>query len=183
MAGFGLGRRTEDRRLQLGALEQARREFLAGQRALGRIFLPRRTREIAADHAFDRKHGRALAQHRASGERSAMALQRRHLADDLVGVGADHVMMDHALELLEPPRADLGQHRALHRDGLGHDHVEGADAVGGQEQHAVVADGVDIADLAAPDPGKRQVAGEHGGHGQTFKARHARAGRARTSRG
>ena len=52
--------------------------------------------------------------------------------DDGVGIGADHVMMDHALELIEPPRADLGQHRALHRDGLGHDHVEGADAVGGQ---------------------------------------------------
>src|SRR6266850_2562497 len=48
-------------------------------------------------------------------------------------------------------------------------HVEGADAVGGQKQHAVVADGIDIAHLAAPDPWKRQVAGEHRGHESNFR--------------
>ena len=98
-----------------------------------------------------------------------MFMQHGYFADDGIGVGADHVMRHHALELVEPPRADLGQHRALHRDGFGHHNVEGADAVGGQQQHAVVAHGVDIADLATPDPWKGQVAGEHGGHGIAFK--------------
>src|ERR1700686_3623268 len=78
-------------------------------------------------------------------------------------------MRHYALELVEPPGADLGQYCTFHRDRLGHDHVEGADAVGGQEQHAVIADRVDIADLAAPDPWQGQVAGEHGGHRLTFK--------------
>src|ERR1700722_19168532 len=170
VTGFGLGRRAEDRGLEFRAFDKAGREFLAGERAVGGVFLPRRARQIAADHAFDRKYRGAPAQHRASGKRSAMALQRGHLADDLIGVGADHVVMDHALELVEPPGADLGQHRAFHRDGFGHDNVEGADAVGGGQQPAVAACVVDIADLAAPDPGKRQVAGEHGGHRSTFES-------------
>ncbi|OIQ70276.1 hypothetical protein GALL_481110 [mine drainage metagenome] len=100
-----------------------------------------------------------------------MILQNRYFADDGVGVGADHVMRHNAFKLIEPPGADLGQHRALHRDGLGHDHVESADAVGGEQQHAVVADGIDVANLAAPDPWKGQVAGEHGGHGSNFRKR------------
>ena len=73
-------------------------------------------------------------------------------------------MRHHAFELAEPPGADLGQHRALHRNGLGHHDVERADAVGGEQQHAVVADGIDIAHLAAADPGQGQVAGEHRVH-------------------
>ena len=79
-----------------------------------------------------------------------MGFQRRHFPDDRIGVGADHVMRHHAFELIEPPGADLGEHRALHRDGLGHHHIEGADAVGRQQQHAVVADRVDIGTLPRP---------------------------------
>ena len=97
------------------------------------IFLPGRAREVAADHAFDREHRGAPAQHGAPGDRRRDGpVSAGTCADDLVGVGADHVMRHHAFELAEPPGADLGQHRALHRDGLGHHHVEGADAVGGR---------------------------------------------------
>ncbi|MGY4316941.1 hypothetical protein ACVWW1_006268 [Bradyrhizobium sp. JR3.5] len=88
-----------------------------------------------------------------------MILQCRHCADDLVGIGADHVVRHSAFELPEPPGADLGQHCALHRNGFRHHHVECRDAVGGEQQHAIVADGVDIAHLAAADPGQRQIAG------------------------
>jgi len=42
MAGLGLGRRAEDRRLQLFAFGKAACELLAGQRAGRRIFLPGR---------------------------------------------------------------------------------------------------------------------------------------------
>jgi hypothetical protein len=59
-----------------------------------------------------------------------MTLQRRHQLDDLVGIGADHVMRHHRFQLPEPPGADLGQDRAFHRDGFGHHDIEGADAVG-----------------------------------------------------
>ena len=175
VAGFGLGCRAENRRIELAAFDKAALKLFARQRAMLGVFLPRRAREIAADHAFDRKYRGAPAQHRASGERATMPAQRGHFTDDLVGIGADHVMMDDAFELLEPPRADLGQYRAFHRNGLGHYHVKSADPVGGQEQQAVIADGIDIANLAAPDPWKGQVAGKHGGHGKTFGRRGVRA--------
>ena len=95
---------------------------------------------------------------------------------DLVGIGADHVMRHHAFELIEPPRADLGQHCALHRDGLGHHDVECADAVGREQQHAVAACVVDIANLAAPDAEQGQVAGEHRGHGLQLSTKRGLAG-------
>ena len=171
MAGLGLGRRAEDRRLELVALDQTCGEFLAGERAASRIFLPCRARDVAADHAFDRKHVGALAQHRAAKDVGAIVLQRRHVADDLVGVGRDHVMRHHAFELPEPVGADLGQHCALHRNGLGHHHIEGADAVGGEQEHAVLADGIDVAHLAAPDLWQGQVAGAHRGHRQDFQGK------------
>jgi hypothetical protein len=82
-----------------------------------------------------------------------MVLERRYLRDDRIGIGADHVMRHHALEPLEPPGADLRQHRAFHRDGLGHHDVKGADAVGGEQEHAILAHGIDVAHLAAPDAG------------------------------
>src|ERR1700680_504253 len=75
--------------------------------AVPRVFLPRRAREVTADHAFDRKHVCAPAQHGAAGEGRAMSLQRRHFFDDHIRIRAYHVMMHHAFELLEPPRADL----------------------------------------------------------------------------
>src|SRR6202042_3979054 len=56
MAGFGLGRRAENWRLEFGAFDEARRQSLTCERALRGIFLPRRAGKIAADHAFDRKH-------------------------------------------------------------------------------------------------------------------------------
>ena len=100
----------------------------------------------------------------------AMRLKIRHLLDDRIRVRADHVMRHHAFEPAEPPRADLRQHRALHRDRLRHHDVEGADAVGGEQQHAVVADGIDIAHLAAPDPWQGQIAGKHRGHERSLRA-------------
>ena len=155
MAGLGLGRRAEDRRLQFCAFDQTCRQLLARQRALRGILLPCRAGEITADHTFDGKHRSAPAQHRPTGDLGAMFPQRRDFLNDFVGVGADHVMRHHAFEPPKPPRADLRQHRALHWDGFRHHHVERADAVGGQQQHAIIADRIDIAHLAAPDPWQR----------------------------
>ena len=175
VTGFGLGRRAEDRGLELCALERgpARVSRRPAFPAAAYSFQAE-PEMIAADHAFDREYRGAPAQHRAPGKMSARwSFSAGTSLDDLVGIGADHVMRHHAFELPEPPGADLGQHRALHRDGLGHHDVEGADAVGGEQQHAVVADGVDIAHLAAPDAWQRQIAGEHRGHRSGFHQRSA----------
>ena len=59
---------------------QTVRQLLAGERAGCGILLPGRAGDVAADHAFDRKHGGAPAQHRAPESVGAMILQRGHLA-------------------------------------------------------------------------------------------------------
>src|SRR6266566_6111895 len=96
MPVLGLGGGTEDRRLKLGAFDEAGRKLLSRKRPLLRIFLPCRAREVAADHAFDRENGGAMAQHRSPQNVRAMISERGQLADDLVSVGADHVMRHHA---------------------------------------------------------------------------------------
>src|SRR5678816_1354102 len=52
-------------------------------------------------------------------------------------------------KLLQPPGGDLRQHGALVRNRLGHHDVESADAIGRDEQQAIVVDDVHLADLAA----------------------------------
>ena len=52
-------------------------------------------------------------------------------------------------ELAEPEQRHLREQFALARDRLAHDHVEGRQAVAGDHQDAVVADGVVVAHLAA----------------------------------
>ena len=73
-------------------------------------------------------------------------------------VPADHV---------EPETADLGEHDALARHAVGHDHVECADAVGGNDDQRVggarrIGTGgqcafVDVANLALTPIGQRQI--------------------------
>jgi hypothetical protein len=164
MAALGLGRGTEDRRIEPVAFLQAGRQLLAGQRAVLGIFPPGRAREIAADHAFDRKDRAAPAQHGPAGELIAMWLQGRHGGRDLVGVGRDHVMPHGVAELAKPPGAHLRQHRALHRDRLGHHHVVSAHPVRRHQQQPVALDLVDVAHLAAGDPPERQIARRHQQH-------------------
>src|SRR4051794_6688960 len=84
MTGFGLGCRAEDRWIELGAFQQTSGKCFTGQGATLCVFLPRRTREVAADYAFNRKHRGAPAQHRASGERIAMPAQGGNFGNNLV---------------------------------------------------------------------------------------------------
>ena len=94
----------------------------------------------------------------------AMRLQGGHGGGDLAGVGRDHVMPHGFAELAKPPGAHLCQHRALHRDRLGHHHVVGAHPVGRHQQEPVALDLVDVAHLAAGDPLQRQIARRHQQH-------------------
>jgi hypothetical protein len=52
---------------------------------------------------------------------------------------------------LEPEVGQLGQHGPLARDRVRQHHVEGRQPVGGNDEHVIVVDGIDIADLAAVD--------------------------------
>ena len=62
-------------------------------------------------------------------------------------------------KFLEPEIGNLREHLAFARDAVGHDDVEGGDAVAGDEQEAV-AEVEDFADFAAADfrnPGQIQI--------------------------
>ena len=63
------------------------------------------------------------------------------------GVGEQVVRLER-FGLREPEIGNLREHLALARDAVGHDDVEGRDAVGGDEQQAV-AEVEDFAHLAA----------------------------------
>jgi hypothetical protein len=52
--------------------------------------------------------------------------------------------------LREPEIGNLGEHFAFARDAVGHDDVEGGDAIAGDEQEAI-AEVKDFADFAAAD--------------------------------
>src|SRR5215470_10467971 len=51
----------------------------------------------------------------------------------------------------EPERSEAGQHAALVWNGRRQDDIEGGDAVGGNEQQALVVDRVQLPDLAASE--------------------------------
>ena len=70
--------------------------------------------------------------------------ERAHRVD----VGRDEVMRHDAREEVEPERGHRGQHRALAGDRGRQDVVEGRDPIGRHDEQ-VVADGVQVADLAA----------------------------------
>jgi hypothetical protein len=68
-------------------------------------------------------------------------------------MGGQQVVRAHVAEHLEPVAADAGEDLALVRDGLREDDVVRADAVGSNEEEAVVPGVVDLADLARADVG------------------------------
>ena len=71
-------------------------------------------------------------------------------------------------QLVEPEGRHAGQHFALAGNRRRHHHVEGRQAVGGDDQQLVVADGVDVAHLAAVNQRQGGDAGfeERCGHGR-----------------
>ncbi len=64
--------------------------------------------------------------------------------------GGQEVVGELRAELVEPEEAKLGEDDAFVRDAVGHDHVIGADAIGGDDEQGV-AKIVDVTHLAAPN--------------------------------
>ena len=137
VADLGLGRGREDRLGQLLGLLQPVRQLDPADRAGGLVVLPARPGDVAAHDALHRHHLEPLDQHRAAAELLGHVRER------------DQVVRADLAGALEPEGRQPGEHLALVRDRRGMHDVVGGDPVGGDEQQAVFADGVDVPHLPA----------------------------------
>jgi hypothetical protein len=85
-------------------------------------------------------------------------------ANNVVGIRRDKMMLHDTLELPAPPGAQLRQDAALVRHGFAHDDIEGAHAIGCDQQQAIGIHGIDITDLALGHSGKGKIAAVHQRH-------------------
>ena len=112
----------------------------------GLVFLPGRAGDVSADDALDREHFGALHQHGAPAKLVGIFADGCRI---LVDVGRDQVVGDDVGEVIEPEEGNLGEHASFVGDAGGQNVVESGNAVGGDEKQLLVADGVNIAHLAA----------------------------------
>ncbi len=128
---------------KLVALLQARRQRHAADGARLAILLPARAGQVAADDALDR-HDLGLAhEHAAPGQLGAVHARRQvHVVD----VGGEQMVG--RPQVIEPEGAQRREHAALVGDAGRQHPVEGADAVGADQQQAATQI-VDVAHLAA----------------------------------
>src|SRR5690606_1244993 len=143
-AEFGLGRRREERFGQLAGLLQAGRQLDAAQRAGGLVVLPAGTDQVAARHGLDEDRLEALDHHRPAAH--LVELVGRH---HVFGPHAGGMVGQDVRQLAQPEFGQLGEHLPLAGNGVVEDHVEGGNAVGGDDEQFVVAHGVHVAHLAA----------------------------------
>ena len=145
LAVLALGCRREDRLRKSRSVQVARRQRDAAHSPLCLVFLPSRSGQVSARHAFHREHGCALHQHRAALKLFAVRLQR---GGKLRHVGRDQVVWHKVMEQLEPEQRNLCQDLAFARDARAEHVIECRDAVSGHQQQRAVY-GIQIAHLAA----------------------------------
>src|SRR5208282_3729593 len=109
-------------------------------------FLPGRTRNVAADDTLYGKHFSTLDEHGASAELVGILADSRRI---LVHVDGDEVVGNDVGQVIEPEQGNLAQDASLVGDARGQDVVESRNAVGGDEKQLLVANGIDVTDLAA----------------------------------
>ena len=66
---------------------------------------------------------------------------------DLVRVGAQQMMVEHAAQRVQPPRRELCEDLTLARNRLGEDHIERAHTIACNHQEPAVPDIVDVTHL------------------------------------
>src|ERR1700683_3609218 len=118
----------------------------ARNRAGGLVFLPGGAGDVAAHHAFDRKHLCALDQHRASTQLVGVFANRGWV---LVHLGGDQMVGDDVGKIIEPEQGKLAEDVPLLGNAGGQNVVEGGDAIGGDKKQLLVADAIHVAHLAA----------------------------------
>ncbi|MNS95725.1 hypothetical protein D3C72_1299950 [compost metagenome] len=143
LAQLGLGRRGEDRFRQFFRLLQARWQLDAADAARVLVIFPARTDDVATHDCLDHDRLQALGHDGA-------ALHLLHFISCHHGFRrhAGQVVRHDMAQFLEPEIAHLVQDLALAGDRLVHDDIEGRQAVRGDDQDLVVANGVIVADLA-----------------------------------
>src|SRR5208337_2174335 len=113
---------------------KARGKGDAGDLAGGFVFFPRGAGDVSTHDALDREHFGALHQHGAAAQLVGVFANGRRV---LVDIGGDEVIGDDVGEVVEPEQGNLAEDVSFVRD------------AGGDEKQLPVADGVDVADLAA----------------------------------
>ncbi len=144
VAPLGLGRGREYRVRQPVGHAQPGRQGDAAHLAGALVVFPARSDQVATDDGLDRQRLQSPHDHAAVGD--GRALRRvGHYA--LERVGREMVRHDVA-GAREPEVRNAGEHAAFSRDRVRQYHVEGAQPVGGDDQHVSVVDGIDVANLA-----------------------------------
>ena len=121
---------------------------------LALILLPPAPREVTARNALDRDDFSLAHVHGATDQLFALECQRK-----AAEIGAEQVMGN--FEPVEPEDAHGGENAPLVRNAGGHHPIEGADAVGGDDDERF-AEVVHIANLAAATGEAGHVASQEG---------------------
>jgi hypothetical protein len=120
----------------------------AADAASALVIFPATADQVATGDRLDRHRLELLRHHRALRVQRRIDVGRQHVGD----IDPGQVVRHQVCGLVEPEIADLAQHLALARDRIGQDHVEGAEAVGRDDQElrrgACAGQFEDIAHLA-----------------------------------
>ncbi len=116
---------------------------MAGDGAFAAVFLPAGAGDVAAGDAFDGNDVGFFAEHGAAFELGGEGVEGFW---EFAEAGGEEVIFK-AGEFFEPEEGEGGEDFSLVGDALGHDDVEGADAVGGDDEKGF-AEVVDVADFS-----------------------------------
>ena len=160
-AELGLRSRRKDRLRQLARLLQSGRQAYPAHGARGLVILPARADQVAARNRLDQNGLKALDHHGSADD--LIALVRRH---DILRAYARGMVGQHVGEFVEPEIGQFLEYLPLAGDRIVQDDVEGRDAIRGDNEQLVVANGVHVAHLAARKQRQGLDAGlqERGGH-------------------
>ncbi len=155
VSALGLRRGREDRLWQPVGFAEAGGELDAAHAACLLVFLPPRSREVAAGDALHLHRIGAAHEHRPAAQGVGVWREGR---GKFAHVGAEQVMRHEVTHALEPERRELREDLALVGDAGAEHVVERRDAIGRDDQQ-VVADFVHVANLAAAMQGESRERG------------------------
>src|SRR6516162_5081798 len=159
--GFCCGRKNWLWKLR--RLFQTGRQFDSTDGACFLVFFPPRTRQVAADHAFDGERFGFANNHRTIAQQFLVGLELFRKFSKIRG----DEMVANVVEFLEPEGRNCVEDRTLARDGIRQDAVERRYAVCGDEEQVLskIKDFADLATAQLLDPG--QVNRGHFFHDET----------------